>query len=62
MQANVLSHDNNNEFFRFITDNYKTKTIENISSDSFKSKYHNVEANTVIAVRQILLKLYNLAK
>jgi len=62
MQANVLSHDNNNEFFRFITDNYKTKTIENISPDSFKSKYHNVEANTVIAVRQILLKLYNLAK
>lgn len=62
MQANVLSHDNNSEFFRFITDNYKTKTIENISPDSFKSKYHNVEANTVIAVRQVLLKLYNLAK
>jgi hypothetical protein len=62
MQADVISHNNNNEFFRFITDNYKTKTTENISPDSFKSKYHNVEANTVIAVKQVLLKLYHLAK
>lgn len=62
MQAKVLSHDNNSEFFRFIADNYKTKATENISSDSFKTKYHNVEENTIIAIRQLLIKLYNLAK
>lgn len=47
MQAKVLSHDNNSEFFRFIVDNYKTKATENTSSDSFKTKYHNVEENTI---------------
>ncbi len=62
MQAKVLSHDNNSEFFRFIADNYKTKATENISSDSFKTKYHNVEESTIIATRRLLIKLYNLAK
>jgi hypothetical protein len=62
MQAKVLSHDNNSEFFRFIADNYKTKATENISADSFKTKYHNVEENTIIATRRLLIKLYNLAK
>lgn len=62
MQAKALSHDNNSEFFKFIADNYKTKLTENISADSVKTKYHNVEESTIIATRQLLIKLYNLAK
>ena len=62
MQAKALSHNNNSEFFKFIADNYKTKLTENISADSVKAKYHNVEESTIIATQQLLIKLYNLAK
>lgn len=61
-QSGVIKQSNQRDIFRFIAENFKTKTTEQISVDSIKSRYYNVESSTKNAVREKLIALLNLAK
>lgn len=61
-QSGVIKHSNQRDIFRFIAENFKTKTTEQISVDSIKSRYYNVESNTKSVVREKIIDLLNLAK
>lgn len=61
-QSGVIKQSNQRDIFRFIAENFKTKTTEQISVDSIKSRYYNVESTTKNAVREKIIHLLNLAK
>lgn len=61
-QSGVIKQSNQREIFRFIAENFKTKTTDQISVDSIKSRYYNVESTTKNAVREKIIDLLNLAK
>lgn len=61
-QSGVIKESNQRDIFRFIAENFKTKTTEQISIDSIKSRYYNVESTTKSAVREKIIELLNLAK
>lgn len=61
-QSGVIKQSNQRDIFRFIAENFKTKTTEQISVDSIKSRYYNVESSTKSAVREKIIHLLNLAK
>jgi hypothetical protein len=58
----VIKESNQRDIFRFIAENFKTKTTDQISIDSIKSRYYNVESTTKSAVREKIIELLNLAK
>lgn len=51
IQSGILKHKNQTDLFRFIADNFKTNITDQISADSIKSKYYNVESTTKNATR-----------
>lgn len=61
-QSGVIKQSNQRDIFRFIAENFKTKTTDQISVDSIKSRYYNVETTTKSAVREKIIHLLNLAK
>lgn len=61
-QSGVIKESNQRDIFRFIAENFKTKTTDQISIDSIKSRYYNVESGTKSAVREKIIELLNLAK
>ena len=61
-QVGVISQKNQRDIFRFIADNFKTKLTDQISVDSIKSKYYNVETSTKAAVRDKMIEILNLTK
>ena len=62
IQSGILKHKNQTDLFRFIADNFKTNITDQISADSIKSKYYNVESTTKNATRLKIIELLNLTK
>jgi hypothetical protein len=61
-QVGVINQKNQRDIFRFISDNFKTNLADQISADSVKSKYYNVESSTKAAVREKMIEILNLTK
>ena len=61
-QSGVIKHNNQREIFRFISDNFQTKTTSEISVASIKNRYYDAESSTQSAVRDKILQLLNLTK
>ncbi|HEY0092010.1 MAG TPA: hypothetical protein VGB43_05925, partial [Flavobacterium sp.] len=61
-QVGVISQKNQRDIFRFIADNFKTNMTDQISVDSIKSKFYNVESSTKAAVRDKMIAILNLTK
>jgi hypothetical protein len=53
-ETGVVQNKNQSELFRFLVRFVKTKRSENISYDSFRTRYFNVESNTKGAVSNLL--------
>ena len=61
-QVGVINERNQMDIFRFIADNFKTKSAEQISINSIKTKSYNVESSTKAAVREKMIAILNLTK
>lgn len=51
VETGIIQNKNTSELIRFLAKFVKTKRSENISYESFRMKYYNVESNTKDAVR-----------
>lgn len=61
-ETEIIKHKNQMDIFRFISDNFQTKNVENISVDSLKVKHYNVETSTKQAVREKIIELLTISK
>ena len=61
-ETGIINHKNQMDIFRFISDNFKTKNVNDISVDSLKVKFYNVETNTKQAVREKIIELLTISK
>lgn len=62
LETGIIQHKNQTDVLKFIAQNFKTNNSENISVDSLKVKYYNVESGTNKAVREKLMELLALTK
>lgn len=62
IKVKIIIHKNNAEVFRFVAENFTTKSSTQISAGSVKSKFHNVEITTIRAIRAYIIELMNLTK
>lgn len=62
IKVKIIIHKNNAEVFRFVAENFITKSSTQISAGSVKSKFHNVEIGTIRAIRAYIIELMNLTK
>lgn len=62
LDTEIIKHKNQTDIFKFIAQNFKTKNTDNISIDSLKVKYYNVESGTKKAIREKILELLALTK
>jgi len=62
IKVKIIIHKNNAEVFRFVAENFITKSSTQISAGSVKSKFHNVEITTIRAIRAYIIELMNLTK
>ncbi len=61
-ESGIIKNPNNQDLFRFISENLKTKHTSQISLDSLSTKFYSVESTTKEAVRVKIIELLNLAK
>ncbi|MDD4190746.1 MAG: hypothetical protein PHI28_05430 [Mangrovibacterium sp.] len=45
------------KLFNFVTEHFRSKKQENISAESFKGKYYNIEESTRKEVRQVIMRM-----
>lgn len=62
IKVKIIIHKNNAEVFRFVAENFITKSSTQISAGSVKSKFHNVEIGTIRIIRAYIIELMNLTK
>lgn len=62
IKVKIIIHKNNAEVFRFVAENFITKSATQISAGSVKSKFHNVELGTIRTIRGYIIELMNLTK
>ncbi len=62
VKAGIIKNNNQSEVFRFVANNFKTPSTEQISPVSVKTKYYNVEEPTIQVVREKIIKLLSLTK
>lgn len=62
MDIGIIKHKNHMDVFRFIADNFKTSNSENLSVDSIKSKFYNIETTTKSIIREKIIQLLSIAK
>lgn len=62
LQSGIIKHANQSDIFRLLSENFKTVNTDQISVDSIKSKYYNIESSTKSAVREKIIDLLNLTK
>ena len=59
VDTGVIQNKNHKELLTFFANYIKTKKTQNISPDSFRSKYYNVEESAKKVVRNLVIKLMN---
>lgn len=62
IQSGIIQPPTQRAIFKFISDHFKTKMTNSISTDSLNSKYYNVETATKNAVREKIIELLNFTK
>ena len=62
MDIGIIKHKNHMDVFRFIADNFRTSNSENLSVDSIKSKFYNIETTTKSIIREKIIQLLSIAK
>ena len=62
MEIGIIKHKNQMDIFRFIADNFKTSNTENISVDSLKTKFYNIETTTKSIIREKIIQLLGITK
>lgn len=62
LETEIIKHKNQTDVLKFIAHNFKTSNTENISVDSLKAKYYNVESGTKKAIREKIIELLGLTK
>lgn len=62
IKVKIIIHKNNAEVFRFIADNFNTKSSTQISVDSIKNNFYNTDTNSKLTIRQLLIDLLNFTK
>lgn len=62
LETEIIKHKNQTDVLKFIAKNFKTNNTENISVDSLKVKYYNVESGTKKAIKEKIIELLALAK
>ncbi len=62
MIVKIIIHKNNTEIFRFIADNFITKSSTQISADSVKNNFYNTDTNSKLKIRPLIIELLNLTK
>lgn len=61
-RAGIIESDNISNLLRIVCDNFKTAKTENISPESLRQRYYNVELGTMEAVHEKLNQLIELTK
>lgn len=59
IESGVLQNRNQREVLKFLAQFVRTKKAENISAESLRSKFYNVEENTKETVKDVLIGLLN---
>jgi len=59
VETEVIKNPNDKELLKFYAQNSRTKKTENISSESLRVKFYNIEDNTKEEVKSIIIKLLN---
>lgn len=62
MKVKIIIHENNAEVFRFIADNFNSKSSTQISADSVKNNFYNTDTNSKLRIRPFIIELLNLTK
>jgi len=62
MKAKIIIHKNNTEIFRFIAENFKTKSSAQISADSVKNNFYNTDTSSKLKLRPYIIDLLNFTK
>jgi hypothetical protein len=62
IKVKIINHKNNAEVFRFIADNFNTKSSTQISVDSVKNNFYNTDTNSKLTIRQLIIDLLNFTK
>jgi hypothetical protein len=62
IKVKIITHKNNSEVFRFFANNFNTKATSNISAESIRTKFHNVEEGAKKVIHSFIIELLNLTK
>ncbi|WP_269242678.1 hypothetical protein [Flavobacterium limnophilum] len=62
MKVKIIIHKNNADIFRFIAENFNTKSSTQISADSVKNNFYNADTNSKLRIRPFIIELLNLTK
>ena len=60
--AGIITHKTQNDIIRHIADNYKTSNVSDISFDSLRNKFYNLESSTVEVVKEKIIEILNQLK
>ena len=62
IECGVIVNSNYTELLKIVAQNFKTDRIENISEDSLRNKYYNVEKGTADKMKDLVINLLNLVR
>lgn len=61
-QVGIIEHENQSDIIRFISENFQTHKAKEISVESIKNKFYNTDEVSVDALKDHVIKLFNLLK
>lgn len=62
VDAGIITQKNQSDIFRHITDNYQTSKVHEISLDSVKNKFYNIEQSTIDVIKDKIIDILNQLK
>jgi hypothetical protein len=62
IDTSIIDHKNQADVLRFIANNFKTKNTDKIAIGSLRTKFHNVESNTIKAVNDKIIEMLKITK
>lgn len=61
-EVGIITHDNQSDIIRFLSDNFQTVKTKNISIDSLKNKFYYTEETTIVPLKDYVIKILNKLK
>jgi hypothetical protein len=62
VEAHILPKKDLSQLFRFLSQHVQTKQAENITSESIRTKYYNVELGTKEKLKELLIAMLNIIR